>query len=102
MHDIDTTRLEYNPQFEQYPDREAEGENYEGEGEVQGQLSDAEEEVLAAELLSVSNEAEMDQFLGGLFNKLKRTIGGAAKFLAKNGGPLPGVLSGVAAKALPF
>ena len=65
-------------------------------------MTEAEEEALAAELLGVSSELEMDQFLGGLFRKIKRSLGGAAKFLSQNAGPLAGALKGIAAKALPF
>ena len=54
-------------------------------------MTEAEEEALAAELLGVSSELQMDQFLGGLFRKIKRGLGGAAKFLAENAGPLSGV-----------
>jgi hypothetical protein len=62
-------------------------------------LSEAEEVELAMELLGVSSEAEMEQFLGGLF----RTIGRGIK---KVGGKLlpvlGGALKGLAKKALPF
>ncbi len=62
-------------------------------------LSEAEEVELAMELLGVSNEAEMEQFLGGLFRTLGRglkTVGG--KLLPVLGG----ALKGLAKKALPF
>lgn len=62
-------------------------------------LSEAQEVELAMELLGVSSEAEMEQFLGGLF----RTIG---RGLKKVGGKLlpvlGGALKGLAKKALPF
>lgn len=57
---------------------------------------------LAAELLTVSNEAEMDQFLGSLFKKAwqgVRKVGSAAGQIAK---PLGGILKGIAKKALPI
>jgi hypothetical protein len=101
MHDIDTTRLELNPEFESNPEMES-GRGTNGEAQFETPLTEAEEEALAAELLGVSNEAEMDHFLGGLFRKLTQKIGGAAKFLAKNAGPLAGALKGIAGQALPF
>jgi len=95
MHNIDSTRLEFSPE---YGSQEQEAETYETyEGSFEIPMTEAEEEVLAAELLSVSNEEEMDQFLGGLFKKI---TGAAGKFL-RNGGPLAGALKGIAAKALP-
>jgi len=67
-------------------------------GEYQGEmpLNEAQEMELAAELLSVTNEAELEQFLGGLVKK----VGGFFKGPA--GKALGGVLKGVAKKALPM
>lgn len=82
---------------------ENEGE-YEGEYEGAGQgesaspFSEAEEIALAAELLSVSNEAELEQFLGKLWKGVKKVAGTVGK-IAK---PFSGVLKAVAKKALPF
>jgi hypothetical protein len=77
---------------------EGEGE-YEGEaewgGEYEGPFSEAEEIALATELLSVSSEAELDQFLGKFLKKAGRFIGRVAK-------PFGSVLKAVAKKALPF
>ncbi|HYT59792.1 MAG TPA: hypothetical protein VEL06_06460 [Haliangiales bacterium] len=101
MHDIDSTRLETSQdhnEFEEYQ----EFESHNGPGELEMPMTEAEEEALAAELLGVSSELEMDQFLGGLFRKIKRGLGGAAKFLNQNAGPLAGALKGLAGKALPF
>lgn len=102
MHDIDTTRFEYDPEIDPFSEAEAEASGYDGEEEAEGLMSEAEEEALAAELLGVTNEAEMDQFLGGVFKKLSRKVRGAAKFLAQNAGPLSGALKSIAAKGLPF
>lgn len=76
---------------------EAEGsfEVMEFAGEQEGPFNEAEEMEMALELLSVSSEAELEQFLGGLFKK----IGKGLKKIAK---PLGGVLKGIAKKALPF
>ena len=85
---------------------EYEGENFEfnqeifgemsGEYEGEASLNEAMELELAAELLSVTNEAELEQFLGGLFKK-------AAGFIKSPvGQALGGVLKSVAKKALPI
>jgi uncharacterized protein (DUF697 family) len=66
-----------------------------GGGEVGGLLSEADEVELAMELMAVSSEAEMEQFLGKVFKK----VWGGIKKVAK---PLGGVLKSVAKKALPF
>jgi len=104
MHDIDSTRLEFNPEYEYEYEYEGSGDTREtNETQSEAPMSEAEEEAFAAELLGVSNEMEMDHFLGGLFKKIAGKIGGAAsKFLGKAGGPLAGALKGIAAKALPF
>lgn len=65
------------------------------DGEIDRPFSEVEELELAAELLEVSDEAELDQFLGKLFR-------GAGKKLSKIAGPLGGILKGVAKTALPF
>ena len=67
-------------------------------GEFQGEasLNEMQEMELAAELLAVTNEAELNQFLGGLIKK-------AAGFIKSPvGQALGGILKGVAKKALPI
>jgi hypothetical protein len=71
------------------------GDEMESEGEIEGQLDEIDEMELASELLAVSNEQELDQFLGKLFKKIGKGIRKIAK-------PLGGILKGVAKKALPF
>jgi hypothetical protein len=116
MHNIDRTNLEsnygeyageygeyageYEGEYEgEYPGEyagkfEAEGETY-GEYSQESPFSEAEEMELAAELLSVQNEEELEQFLGKLFKK-------AAGFLRSPiGRQLTGALKGIAKKALP-
>ncbi|MBX3606680.1 MAG: hypothetical protein KF788_15480 [Piscinibacter sp.] len=77
---------------------EFEGE-FEGEGEA---MDDAREYELALELLSVSNEEELEQFLGklvsGAWKGLKK-VGSAVGKVVK---PLGGVLRTVAKTALPL
>lgn len=76
-------------------------------GEVTGELgyedyfSEAEEIELAAELLSVSSEEEMDQFLGKLFKRAWKGIKKVGRFVGKIAKPLGGVLKRVAKAALP-
>ena len=59
-------------------------------------LTETQELALALELLEVSSEADLEQFLGKVF----KSIGKVAKGLVK--GPLGGVLKSIAKKALPF
>jgi len=121
MHDIDRTNLEstygeYAPEFAgeyageypgEYPNHEFGNEfegAYESAGEAeteseyyqQGTFSEAEEMELAAELLSVSNEAELEQFLGGLLKKAGAFVSSAL------GKDLTDQLKGLAKKALPM
>lgn len=81
---------------------EAEGEASFGLRDGESPFSEAEENELALELLSVASEEELDQFLGKLFKgawKGIRKVGSAVGKIAK---PLGGVLKGLAKKALPF
>lgn len=78
--------------FEVLPFLGQQGETPAGEA---GPFSEAEETELAMELLSVSSEAELDQFLGKMFKGVWKGIKKVAK-------PLGGVLKAVAKKALPF
>jgi uncharacterized protein (DUF697 family) len=72
------------------------------EGDIthnEGTFNEVTEMELASELLSVQSEAELDQFLGNLFQKAT----GAIKNFAKSGTgqALGGMLKGLAKKALP-
>ena len=69
------------------------GEGATGEFEVP--LNEVEEMELAAELMAVSSEEELDQFLGKFFKR-------AWKGIKKVARPLGGILKGIAKKALPF
>lgn len=79
-------------------------ESYLGAGEYAGELlSEAEEMELAMELLGVSNEDEMEQFLGKMFRSIGRGLKKVGRFIGKKVLPkLGGVLKGLAKKALPF
>ena len=66
MHDMDRTTLEYGQEMSGFEAEQFEfgqGE-WSGEGGANAMFSEAEEMELANELLSVSNEDELDQFLG--------------------------------------
>ena len=118
MHDIDRTQMEmeweadpfgageyeydeyeYDSQAEMYG--EAEADLYgEYEYEFEGTFDEAEEMELAAELLEITDEAELDQFLGSLIKRAGRAVGRAIK--SPVGRHLGGILRGVARKALPI
>ena len=71
-----------------------------GEAEHEGVFDEVNEMELAAELLEVSNEAELEQFLGSLIKKAGKAIGGIAR--SPIGRALGGALKAVAKKALPI
>ena len=71
-------------------------------GEIESPLDEVEEMELAAELLTVSSEEEMDQFLGKLFKGAWRGLKKVGRFVGKVARPLGGILKGIAKKALPF
>jgi len=91
-------------EFEGEGEYEFEGEGefeFEGEYEFEGELSsEAMEMELATELLNVSNEGELEQFLGGLISK----AAGAVKSFANSsaGRAVGGFLKSAAKKALPI
>jgi hypothetical protein len=64
MHDLDRQQLE------QYEDEGAFGES-----EQHGQLSETQELELANEVLEVTSEEELEEFLGDLWNRAKSTAG---------------------------
>lgn len=65
-------------------------------------FSEVEELELAAELMSVSSEEELEEFLGKLVKGAWRGLKKVGKFVGKVAKPLGGVLKGVAKAALPF
>jgi uncharacterized protein (DUF697 family) len=104
MHDIDRTQMEYG-QYEQGFGQnelafEAEQFEFGPVSETHGIFTEAQEMELAQELLSVSNEAELDQFLGNLIRKAGSAIGKAVR--SPVGQAIGGMLKGVAKKALPL
>ncbi|HEX3130015.1 MAG TPA: hypothetical protein VH394_21960 [Thermoanaerobaculia bacterium] len=87
MHDLDRTLRAYERELGD----EMELESYDQEGP----FSESEEMELAAELLSLQGEEELEQFLGSLFKK----IGGGLKKVFK---PLGKILKPIAKAALPI
>jgi hypothetical protein len=103
MHDLDRTQLESEIDALEADEFEYMDEiDLSGTSEMESPFDEVEEMDLATELLSISNEAELDQFIGklvkGAFRGLRK-VGSAVGRIAK---PLGGILKGVAKKALPF
>ena len=94
MHDTDRTQLE----FEAYAD-EFEAPNPYAFQRESAVFDEAEEMELAAELLAVGDEAELDQFLGDLIGKAGQAIGKAVK--GPIGRKLGGFLKGAVKKVVP-
>jgi hypothetical protein len=93
MHDIDRTQAEFTTESEfGFGETEWSGEA--------GVLSEADEMQLASELLSVSTEAELDQFLGGLIKRAAQAVGSAVR--SPIGQAVGGVLKSAAKQALPL
>ena len=83
---------EYNPEMEMF-----ESEQFEWSGETTGEvIGEGELMELAAELLEVRDEQELDRFLGNVFNKIKTFAGSAA------GKAVGGFLKGALKKVLPI
>lgn len=99
MHDIDRTLTELDPEMEEYYETDqSEFDEYEY-GDSEGVFDEATEMQMASELLAVSDEAELEQFLGGLIKKAGRAIGKFVK--TPTGQALTGMLKGAAKKYLP-
>jgi hypothetical protein len=105
MHDIDRIRLEAQTETETLEAVPFEAEQFEfpqseapsGEtGEVFGETEQME---LASELLEITNEAELDRFLGDLIQRAGQAVG---KFVrSPEGQAIGGVLKGAAKQILP-
>lgn len=92
------------PAFEAWQETNYEGEMYEGEAyeavNSETGLSESEEMELAAELLEITSEEELDQFLGKLVRRVGRGIRKAVK--SPLGRAIGGVLKPLAKAALPI
>ncbi|HSQ59137.1 MAG TPA: hypothetical protein VLT84_01675 [Acidobacteriota bacterium] len=118
MHNLDRTNPEWGETMESFESQETDRFSFEthGTGEYgetgefleMGELgemnespfSESEEMELAAELLEITNEAELNHFLGGLIRKVGRTVGKVVR--SPIGQALGGVLKKVAKTALPM
>lgn len=98
MHDLDRTLNEFNAQHDEYG-FEARGSAF-AEEYLDESLAEEETMSLASELLAVSNEAELDHFLGKLIRKAGQAVGKFAKSSA--GHALGGILKSAAKTALPM
>jgi len=116
MHDIDRTQAEYWGEVDGYEldefalsgemgdqgefDLEFEFQEEDGfSGETAGPFSEAEEMELAAALLEITDEAELEQFLGNLFRRIGRGLGKVIRSPIVR--TLGRALKGVARRALP-
>jgi hypothetical protein len=98
MHDLDRTLRAQEPEMEGEFEYEIFGEtDGEFEEETDYDLTEEQEIDLAAELLAVSDDRELDQFLGGLLKKAKGAVGPALKKYLK---PLAKKLIPIAATAV--
>jgi len=75
------------------------GSELSGDTEMESAFDEVEEMEMAAGLLEVTDEAELDQFLGDLIKKAGRVVGRVVK--SPVGRALGGILKGAAKKALP-
>src|SRR4051812_30962877 len=91
--------LEYGHETGEYEYGHETGE-YEFEfGEVGGPLHEVQEMEYAAELLEITNEQELEEFLGKIFKGVSRAVGGVIR--GPIGSALGSALKGIAKQALP-
>lgn len=100
MHDIDRTQMEFAHGAHGFVSEHFEFAHPGAIGELTGVFSEEQEMELAQELLEVSTEAELDQFLGNLIKRAGSAIGSAIR--SPVGQAIGGMLKGVAKKALPL
>ena len=101
MHDIDRTMGRTNLEAYEFQGEDEMGE-FQAEGEEeQGEMAGEEElNELASELLSVTNEQELEQFMGDMFKKVTGAVGNFAR--SPVGQQVGGILRNVARTALPI
>ncbi|WP_409028479.1 hypothetical protein OX462_11865 [Janthinobacterium sp. SUN098] len=78
------------------------GPDWPGKGAAPAVLSEEEELQLAMELLEVTSEEELEQFLGNVFKSVWKGVKKVGSTIAKVTKPLGGALKAVAKTALPF
>ncbi len=99
MRDMESFSTEFNPETEAFEQEQLEQFEWSGESALEV-LGEAETMELAAELLEVRDEQELDRFLGSLIRKVGSAVGKVVK--SPIGRAIGGVLKGVAKKALPI
>jgi hypothetical protein len=97
MHDIDRTQLEASWETGDFEGGDYEFEGMSAEGTPFNEMDEME---LASQLLEVSDEAELDQFLGSLFKKATRAVGSFLK--GPVGKQLGGLIKPLVKQALPM
>ncbi len=100
MHDIDRTQLEFSQETSPFQSEEFEFQEFETGAQHEELMSEQEEIQLAHELLAVTNEQELEQFLGNFIRKAVSTVGQVAR--SPIGQAIGGVLKSAARKALPM
>jgi len=100
MHDLDRTQLEVGDNFESGFDLGEMDFEETFEFDSESIFDEAQEMELAGELLSVSSDQELDQFLGKLIKSAGRVIGKAVRSPVFRA--IGGALKGVAKTALPL
>ena len=78
------------------------GQDWPGKGTAPAVFGEEEELQLAMELLEVSSEEELEQFLGNVFKSVWKGVKKVGSTIAKAAQPLGGALKAVAKTALPF
>ena len=91
--------FEFNPEFLGETSGETQGESFEM-NEMSGELHETQEMELAHELLEVSNEEELNMFLGKLIRKAGKGLSNFAK--SSVGRAIGGALKAVAKKVIPI
>ncbi len=89
---------EYSPQMEAFEFSQQPGQEF-GSSSAQGVFNESDEVELAAEFLEITNEQEMDQFIGDLIRKAGSALGKVVR--SPIGQAVGSVLKTVAGKALP-
>jgi len=100
MRAFDHTSMEYSPEMEAFEAEQFEWEGEAGWGGETEVFGEAELMELAQELLEVTNEAELDKFLGDLIKKAGQAIRGVVR--SPIGQAVGGYLKGAAKRALPL
>ncbi|MFO1428595.1 MAG: hypothetical protein U1F76_00410 [Candidatus Competibacteraceae bacterium] len=104
MHDIDRILTEVEPETDAFETDQFEFTEEVEQGEINptSPFSEVEEMELAAEVLGITDEAELDQFLGNLFKRAWRGLKKVGSFVGRIARPLGSVLKGLAKKFLPM